>query len=29
MGVALGLAVTLFVITYGITQWFPGFPLPY
>lgn len=23
-GVALGLAVTLFVITYGITQWFPG-----
>jgi len=23
-GVALGLAVTLFVIIYGITQWFPG-----
>jgi preprotein translocase subunit SecF len=23
-GVALALAVTLFVITYGITQWFPG-----
>jgi preprotein translocase subunit SecF len=23
-GVALGMAATLFVITYGITQWFPG-----